>query len=56
MKKRRTKDRMLYINGSKTSFHCECGCNVFSKKPTKALKFICNSCGASYTVETQKGE
>ena len=34
---------MPFVNGK--SFHCECGCNVFTKKYNR---YWCNSCGAAY--------
>ncbi len=45
-----TKDKMLYVAGSKTAFRCECGCNVFRKVEDKhPATYECNSCDARYT-------
>lgn len=44
-----TIDRMLFIGGSKTSFRCDCGGNVF--KQFERNRFRCNSCGATYTAD-----
>jgi hypothetical protein len=38
--------KMLYINGSKTSFHCDCCCNVFTK--ISRDRYRCNSCRTIY--------
>ena len=38
---------MLFPGGSKTSFRCECGCNVFTR--FAKLRYRCNSCEATYT-------
>lgn len=40
-------DRMIYLNGSKVSFRCDCGCNVF--REYEYCKYRCNSCEATYT-------
>jgi len=42
-------DVMIKIEGK--SFRCECGCNVFKHNPRNINKFICNSCGTTYTGE-----
>jgi hypothetical protein len=42
---------MVHLPGSKVSFRCECGCNVFHKKDKDDNKFICNACFAVYTGE-----
>lgn len=44
-------DVMVYLPGSKTSFRCECGCNVFHKKDKDENRFICNACYAEYVGE-----
>lgn len=41
--------KMIYLNGSKTSFRCVCGANVFTKFQHK--RYRCNSCDATYTGE-----
>ena len=38
---------MIYLNGSKNSFRCECGANVFTQ--INALRYRCNGCKAIYT-------
>lgn len=48
-----TDAKMLYVGGSKTSFRCECGCNIFhSFKVRKGLhreeRYECNACGQVY--------
>lgn len=54
------KNIMVYVGGSKRSFHCKvCGCNVFQHPvmPTweeEMRTYECNSCGARYTGETQQ--
>lgn len=45
------KDYMLYLAGSKTSWRCECGCNVFRRTPAREKKYKCNSCGSVYVGE-----
>ncbi len=42
-------DKMIYLNGSKTSFRCECGGNVFREE--EPGRYECNSCAASYRGE-----
>lgn len=37
---------MVFLNGSKSSFRCECGANVFTKFDDGSYE--CNSCKASY--------
>lgn len=44
------RDRMIYLTGSKTSFKCECGCNVF-KNVDGFKKYSCNACSANYIGE-----
>ena len=39
------KETMLYVGGSKTSFRCDCGVNVFRKVVSASLKYRCNGCG-----------
>lgn len=39
---------MVYVGGSKTSFRCTCGCNVFT--PCGDHKYRCNSCETIYTA------
>jgi len=41
--------RMLFLSGSKTSFRCTCGCNVFTQ--LSELKYRCNGCAATHTGE-----
>jgi hypothetical protein len=36
---------MVYLNGSKVSFRCDCGCNVFSKA---GGKYYCNGCNSAW--------
>ena len=54
-----SKDVMMYVGGSKTSFRCEgdgtepCGANVFRRKEGTENKYECNTCGAVYTGEKQ---
>ena len=43
---------MLYIGGSKRSFRCECGCNVFHQLSED--RWACNACEAEYTTEWEK--
>lgn len=42
-------NKMIFLQGSKVSFRCDCQCNVF--KEIKPLKYKCNSCGTTYTGE-----
>ena len=42
-------DKMLYVGGSKTSFRCDCGCNVF--REIRPRTYRCNSCSALYRGE-----
>lgn len=45
------KNSMLYLGGSKDSYHCEiCGCNVFQQVVDNPNKFVCNSCQATYNT------
>ena len=37
-------DKMLYIGGSKTSFRCGCGCNVFRALKADPSRYKCNGC------------
>ena len=37
---------MLYLQGSKTSFRCDCTCNVFTKLSPD--RYRCNSCRTVY--------
>lgn len=41
--------RMLFIGGSRTSFRCKCGCNVFI--PYGDTIFKCNACPEIYESE-----
>lgn len=50
-KKPERRNTMLYVGGSKTSFYCECGCNVFGKIGVN--QYECNSCGAWYSDATK---
>lgn len=38
---------MIYLDGSKTSFRCQCGANVFIASGADG-PFACNGCGAEY--------
>lgn len=51
-----TGDTMLYVGGSKRSFRCECGCNVFRKtaETAESVKYKCNSCGETYSGDRSK--
>jgi hypothetical protein len=40
------RDMMLYVGGSKQSFRCECGANVFRLRDDG--RHECNGCGALY--------
>jgi hypothetical protein len=40
---------MVHLNGSKQSFRCTCGCNVFSVIGDH--RYQCNSCLETYTGE-----
>jgi hypothetical protein len=43
---------VLYVGGSKSSFHCECHCNVFHKIKYKNEEFWeCNACETWYKEE-----
>lgn len=46
-------DTLLYVGGSKTSFRCSCGSNVFQKHHDRDLGdfYICNGCGAEYSAK-----
>lgn len=44
-----TENVMIFLGGSKRSFRCACGCNVFHKDGER--HYICNSCGARYRGE-----
>jgi predicted RNA-binding Zn-ribbon protein involved in translation (DUF1610 family) len=48
-----TGDTMLYVDWSKTSFRCDCGCNVFKKteETAESAKYKCNGCGEAYVGE-----
>ena len=48
MNERETKDVMIYLEGKKYSYHCDCGCNVFRHIPNDETGYVCNSCGATY--------
>jgi len=37
---------MLYVDGSESSYHCFCGCNVFTR--LSPLRYMCNSCKETY--------
>ena len=37
---------MVYLNGSKQSFRCHCGCNIFTTLPKSQYK--CNGCRELY--------
>ena len=42
---------MVYLDGSKTSFRCHCGCNVFHIDPEDKDIYICNGCQEKYRGE-----
>jgi hypothetical protein len=42
-------DLMVYLEGSKQSFRCPCGCNVF--RAIGEHQYRCNSCLETYTGE-----
>lgn len=44
-------NKMVYVDGSKVSFRCSCGCNVFHHPAEKPAAYECNACGAWYTGE-----
>ena len=44
-------DRMIFLGGSKRSFRCMCGSNVFRQILNQPHRFVCNSCNATYTAE-----
>lgn len=46
-------DVMIYLEGDRTSFRCDCGANVFTTGEIEGT-FSCNGCGAEY--EGTKGE
>lgn len=37
---------MVFLNGSKQSFRCHCGCNVFTTRPNS--QYVCNACEELY--------
>jgi hypothetical protein len=40
------------VYGVRRSFHCDCGCNVFHHpSQDEGNKYVCNSCGITYTGE-----
>jgi hypothetical protein len=41
---------MIYLNGSKTAFRCECGCNVFMRVVVNETRtdYECNGCRITY--------
>lgn len=49
------RDVMLYVGGSKRSFHCDCGCNVF-RRIGETNRYRCNSCAAVYVGEVRHAE
>ena len=47
------KQKMLYIGGSKQSYHCSiCGCNVFTEFEPKMYE--CNGCGTIFTSRNKE--
>ena len=43
---------MLYVGGSKNSFHCEeCGANCFHRPKANPEAYECNGCGVWYFGE-----
>jgi len=44
------KDTMFRVGGSKDSFRCDCGSNVF-RKSADGKKAHCNGCSATYSIE-----
>lgn len=49
-----TQSRMLYVNGSERTFHCDCGANVFTQDGPN--HYICNGCHAGYTSEAKEAK
>lgn len=55
-------NHMLYVAGSKLSYRCKCGCNVFhvvqNSIQTRGMKtYECNGCGDWYSpAPPDKGE
>lgn len=48
------KNTMLYVDGSRTSYRCECGANIFHQPDDKEPeRYKCNSCGAEYVAEKE---
>lgn len=46
---------MFYVAGSKTSFRCHCGCNLFLINPTNPQQINCNGCDCVYEGEKEDG-
>lgn len=44
-------DVMVFLGGSKRSFRCECGGNVFRRRTDVPCGYVCNSCSALYVGE-----
>lgn len=47
---------MIYVDGSKTPFRCECGANVFRQLEGKPIYYKCNGCGALHYEESDEEE
>jgi hypothetical protein len=55
---RKGKDRMLYLNGSTTAYHCpDCNSNVFKQvsedKEKHRATYCCNGCGSRWRAESE---
>jgi len=46
----KTTQFMLYVEGEKTAYRCDCGANVFHREEL-LHEYICNGCGAFYKTE-----
>jgi hypothetical protein len=51
-----TENKMIYVNKSKKSFCCHCGCNVFHNPDENENIFKCNACGELYSSEEEENE
>lgn len=48
---------MLYLDGSKISFHCHCGCNVFFKgTDEQGAYYECNACNDKYRESPEESK
>lgn len=48
-------DKMIYLEGSRTAFRCDCGSNVFHSPDDEPERFICNWCGTGWRGEPVAG-